>query len=95
MLDETNDDYVYMMLTLAFMTATFTSACVSMAVASSSVGAAGVASSVCIGSSIEIGASLTPSAIEEIVFTKKQAQIFVNYLKPHLHQSVKYNFLTF
>lgn len=46
----------------------FTSACVSIAVAPSSAGAASAdaASSVCIGSSEELAAVFTPSVIDEI-----------------------------
>lgn len=46
---------------------TVTSACVSIAAVGSSAGAASAAaSSVCMGSSVELAAVLTPSVIEEI-----------------------------
>lgn len=46
----------------------FTSACVSIAVVPSSAGAASAdaASSVCMGSSVELAAVLTPSVMDEI-----------------------------
>lgn len=56
----------------------FTSACVSMAAGPSSAGAASAdaVSSVCMGSSVELAAVLTPSVIDEIDWRETKTKYF-------------------